>query len=432
MRFVTAAWVILAALCTLVPLPAASAGSGKTMIVAIDPGHGGKDQGAVGPGGRVLEKDVALQLARRLQSLVNSQRGMRAVLTRGGDQFLHLQERIDLARRHKADLFVSIHADAFTNPGSRGSSVFVLSTRGASSAAAQWLAKRENAADSPGVAGLDIKDEAVRAVVFDMYHDAILADSMALAEQVLAQLGRVSSLHSGMVERAGFVVLKAPDIPSILVEAAFISNPAEAARLRNGNQQQQLAEAILRGIRAYLNHQAPAYRVAQAIPAAAPGPVGTVATRASARSPALTAPRRIPAATTSQSARRQAQPATATPATRVARQSAKSQSLPLPKASPRLAAKSQSSAARPVAVKASTPAGSKARMEQTSRPARQKPAKVASRVHPVKPGETLADIARRYRIGLAGLRSANDLGGGPTGRLPVGTSLTLPADGDSG
>jgi N-acetylmuramoyl-L-alanine amidase len=368
---------MLVALCALAPLSVASAGGGKTMIVAIDPGHGGKDQGAVGPGG-ILEKNVALQLARRLASLVNSQRGMRAVLTRSGDRFLHLQERIDLARRHKADLFVSIHADAFTNPESRGSSVFVLSTRGASSAAAQWLAKRENAADSPGVAGLDIKDEVVRAVVFDMYHDAILADSMALAEQVLAQLGRVSSLHSGMVERAGFVVLKAPDIPSILVEATFISNPTEAARLRNGKQQQQLAQAILRGIRAYLNNQAPAYRVAQTTPAAEQGPVGAMTIRASARSPAPAAPQKTPAASARQARRQQSQPvAVAGSKTKATGLSSR----PLPKASAKVASKPQpASSVKPTVAK--------------TRPARPKSTKVASRVQVVKPGETLAAVTK--------------------------------------
>jgi len=377
MRFVTAAWVMLAALCTLAPLPVANAGDGKTVIVAIDPGHGGKDQGAVGPGG-MLEKDIALQLARRLASLVNSQGGMRAVPTRGGDQFLHLRQRIDIARRYRADLLVSIHADAFTNPESRGSSVFVLSTRGASSAAAQWLAKRENAADSPGVAGLDIKDEVVRAVVFDMYHDAILADSMALAEQVLAQLGRVSSLHTGMVERAGFVVLKAPDIPSILVEAAFISNPTEAARLRNGKQQQQLAEAILRGIRAYLKTQAPAYRLAQATPAAEQGPVGAVTIRASARSPAPAAPQKTPAASARQASRQQSQPvAVAGSKTKATGLSSR----PLPKASAKVASKPQpASSVKPTVAK--------------TRPARPKSAKVVSRIQTIEPGGNLADMTK--------------------------------------
>lgn len=355
MRFVTVAWVMLTALCAFVPLSVATAGSGKTIIVAIDPGHGGKDQGAVGPGG-VLEKDIALQLARRLANLVNSQRGMRAMLTRGGDQFLHLQERIDLARRHKADLFVSIHADAFTNPESSGSSVFVLSTRGASSAAAQWLARRENAADSPGVAGLNIKDEVVRAVVFDMYHDAILAESMTLAGRVLEQLGRVGSLHTGMVERAGFAVLKAPDIPSILVEAAFVSNPTEAARLRNGKQQQQLAQAILRGIRGYVSNQASAYRLAQPIPTVEQGSAAAVAIRAGARSPVSATPKKTPAATTQRATRRESQ---AVAAAGSKTKAAGLSSHALPKTSAKVASKPQpATSAKPTLAKA-RPAPSK-------------------------------------------------------------------------
>ncbi|MFO1429984.1 MAG: N-acetylmuramoyl-L-alanine amidase [Candidatus Competibacteraceae bacterium] len=375
MRFVTVTWVMLAVLCALVPLSAATAGSGKTIIVAIDPGHGGKDQGAVGPGG-ILEKDIALQIARRLAGLVNSQRGMRAVLTRDGDQFLHLQERIDLARRHKADVFVSIHADAFTNPESRGSSVFTLSTRGASSAAAQWLARRENAADSPGVAGLNIKDEVVRAVVFDMYHDAILAESMTLAGQVLAQLGGVGSLHTGMVERAGFAVLKAPDVPSILVEAAFISNPSEAARLRNGKQQQQLAQAILRGIRAYLNNQMPTYRPAQPIPAVEPRPAATVAIRAAVRSPDPAAPKKIPPVTTQRATRRDSQAVTTA--------GSKPKAVDLPsrarlKPSAKVVSKPQPAAsAKPALVKA--------------RPAPAKSTKVAGGTRVTGPGKALAAV----------------------------------------
>jgi N-acetylmuramoyl-L-alanine amidase len=375
MRFITAAWVMLAALCALVPLSVATAGGGKTIIVAIDPGHGGKDQGAVGPGG-ILEKDIAMQLARRLASLVNSQRGMRAVLTRGGDQFLHLQERIDLARRHKADLFVSIHADAFTNPESRGSSVFTLSTRGASSAAAQWLARRENAADSPGLAGLNIKDEVVRAVVFDMYHDAILAESMALAGQVLAQLGRVGSLHTGMVERAGFAVLKAPDIPSILVEAAFISNPAEAARLHNSKQQQQLAQALLRGIRAYLSNQAPAYQLAQPIPTVEQGSAAAVAMRANAHSPVSAAPKKTPAVTAQRTTRRESQAVTAAGSRPKA---AGLSSRTLSRTSAKVASKPQTAtSAKPTVAKA--------------RPAPSKSAKVASRTQVARPGKTLAAV----------------------------------------
>jgi N-acetylmuramoyl-L-alanine amidase len=232
------------------PLP------GRNIVVAIDPGHGGKDPGAIGPS-KTLEKNIVLQIAKRLQALVNKEPGMRAILTRGGDRYLHLYKRIEVARRHQADLFISIHADAFRDPSARGSSVFILSTKGASSAAARWLAKKENDADLIGGNNLHGVDDALKPVVFDIMHDAVLADSMVLAEKTLRELRRVGSVHSATVERAGFAVLKSPDIPSILVETAFISNPGEEAKLRSARYQRKLAEAIMKGIRAYVRQRPP-------------------------------------------------------------------------------------------------------------------------------------------------------------------------------
>ena len=223
----------------------------RDIIVAIDPGHGGKDPGAIGPA-NTREKDIVMQIARQLKALIDKEPGMRAILTRNRDKYLRLYERIAIARKHRADLFISIHADAFNDPTARGSSVFILSTEGASSAAARWLAQQENQADSIGGV-LKVNDDALVPVVLDMVHDAVLADSMDLAKDVLKNLQRINRLHKPKVERAEFAVLKAPEIPSILVETAFISNPDEEMKLRNKTQQQQLAQAIVQGVRAYFD-----------------------------------------------------------------------------------------------------------------------------------------------------------------------------------
>jgi N-acetylmuramoyl-L-alanine amidase len=397
---------LLSALLAVAPAQAGRGAGHKTRVVAIDPGHGGKDQGAVGPG-QILEKDVTLQIARRLQRLVNSEPGMRAVLTRTGDEFLHLYERIAIARRYKADLFISIHADAVTNPEISGCSVFVLSTQGASSAAAHWLAKHENEVDALGGDSLDVKDEALRAVVFDIHHDAILAESMALAEHVLGQLSSVEDMHTGMVERAGFAVLKAPDIPSILVETAFISNPREAAKLRSARYQQQLAAAILRGIRAYVKPRTPQYLLVQAAPA-----------RAVAKSAFIPAAR-----PRSQTEFRKASAATV-----------KLASQTKPRSAPGAAVKPASGPRSPVTanstVKSISQPLSKSRLEQVSQRVLPRGSKVATRVHVIKAGETLANIAQRYRVQLSTLRSINGLSHNQS-RMPAGTSLNIPVSGDS-
>jgi N-acetylmuramoyl-L-alanine amidase len=231
----------------------------RLLTVAIDPGHGGEDPGATGGAG-THEKDVVLSIARLLKAKIDAQPNMRAMMTRDSDYFVPLGVRVQKARRVQADLFVSIHADAFLSPEARGASVFVLSDRGASSAQAKWLANKENAADMIGGANLGSKDAQVTRVLLDLSTTAQIADSMKVGRAVLQQIGGINRLHKGQVEQAGFAVLKAPDIPSILVETAFISNPEEEAKLNDPNHQNQLAEAILRGIRSYFAKNPPLSR----------------------------------------------------------------------------------------------------------------------------------------------------------------------------
>ena len=235
--------------------PSSSARRQRDIVVVIDPGHGGKDPGAIGAG-QTQEKDVVLQIAKRVQGLINQKPGIRAVLTRQGDTYLQLYERIDVARQNKGNLFVSVHADAaYNNADASGSSVFMLSNKGATSAAARWLAKKENDADLIGGGDIQNVDDELKPVVFDILHDAVLAESMVLSEQMLRELRKVGNVHKGSVERAGFAVLKAPDMPSVLVETAFISNPAEERKLSDPRQQQLLATAIVNGVFAYLRQR---------------------------------------------------------------------------------------------------------------------------------------------------------------------------------
>lgn len=222
----------------------------RLIVVALDPGHGGEDPGATGPSG-LHEKDVVLQIALKLRDQLNSQRGMRAMLTRDDDFFVPLQDRVRKARRVQADLFVSIHADAFITPQARGASVFALSDNGASSSAARWLANKENAADLVGGVNVKAADTTVLRAMLDMSTTAQIKDSLRVGKEVLGQIGRVGKLHKGSVEQAGFAVLKAPDIPSILVETAFISNPEEEAKLKDADYQDQLVQALASGIRHY-------------------------------------------------------------------------------------------------------------------------------------------------------------------------------------
>ena len=225
--------------------------SARAITIMLDPGHGGEDPGAIGSRGS-MEKHVTLSIARRLRSRIESDPAMKAALTRDGDFFVPLQTRVQKARRARADLFVSIHADAWIKPEARGSSVFVLSEKGASSAAARYLAQKENDADKVGGANLTVADPHLARTLMDLTQTATQNDSLKLGKSVLTNLGSVNALHKAAVEQAGFAVLKAPDIPSILIETAFISNPDEEKRLNDEEYQEKLAEAIMRGIRQYL------------------------------------------------------------------------------------------------------------------------------------------------------------------------------------
>jgi len=230
--------------------------SARDLVIAIDAGHGGDDPGAIGRRG-TREKDVVLAIARRLAALVEKEPGMRPVLIREGDYYVGLRQRINKARQHKADLFISIHADGFKDHRAHGSSVFVLSNRGASSEMGRWLAAKENAADLAGGVSLDDKDDLLAEVLLDLSQSATMEASFEVAENMLSELKRISKTHKSTVQQAGFVVLKSPDIPSMLVETAFISNPAEENKLRDTRHQQALANAMLKGIRDYFGSHPP-------------------------------------------------------------------------------------------------------------------------------------------------------------------------------
>ena len=241
------------------PPPMAQGRIDRLIIVAIDPGHGGEDPGAVGPSG-LREKDVVLAIALLLRERINARPGMRAMLTRDADFFVPLHQRVAKARRVQADLFVSIHADAFFTPQARGASVFALSDKGASSSAARWMAERENAADLVGGINVAAADAQVMRALLDMSTAAQIKDSLKLGNEVLARIGKVGRLHKAQVEQAGFAVLKAPDIPSILVETAFISNPEEEQRLRDPQYQAAIADALALGMQRYFARNPPLAR----------------------------------------------------------------------------------------------------------------------------------------------------------------------------
>ncbi|HSD82815.1 MAG TPA: N-acetylmuramoyl-L-alanine amidase, partial [Anaerolineae bacterium] len=228
----------------------------RLITIAIDAGHGGEDPGAKGASG-THEKDVTLAIAKRFKALVDAEPNMRGVLTRDGDYFIPLHGRVVKARKLQADLFVSIHADAFVSPEARGSSVFALSEHGATSAMAKMLAKRENESDLIGGVRLDDKDPYLAKTLLDLSQTATISDSLKLGKAVLGHLGAINTLHKGSVEQAGFAVLKSPDIPSILVETAFISNPEEEKRLNDDEYQDKLANAILSGVRKYFASNPP-------------------------------------------------------------------------------------------------------------------------------------------------------------------------------
>lgn len=231
----------------------------RDIVVVIDPGHGGEDPGAIGPNG-VREKHVVLAVSKALRDKINTQKGFKAVLTRESDYYIGLRDRTVLARKLNADLLVSVHADAFTKPQAKGASVYAVSTRGASSEMARWLAKKENSADLiGGIDGLslDDKDDVLAGVLLDLSSTASLTASLGVGSQVLGSMGRMAHLHKKTVQQAGFAVLKSPDIPSILVETGFISNPSEAKKLKSSNYQKQLADSIHKGIIKYFETTPP-------------------------------------------------------------------------------------------------------------------------------------------------------------------------------
>ena len=248
------------------PNRATTSRTDRIIIVALDPGHGGEDPGAIGPNG-TREKDIVLSVARRLRDRINASSvggsPMRAFMTRDADFFVPLGVRVQKARRVQADLFVSIHADAFTTPAARGASVYALSQSGASSTAARWLANKENEADAVGGVNIGGQDAHVQRALFDMSTTAQINDSLKLGGALLGEIGRVGRLHKPRVEQAGFAVLKAPDIPSVLVETAFISNPEEETKLRSTAYQEELADALMRGIQGYFAKNPPLARSRQ-------------------------------------------------------------------------------------------------------------------------------------------------------------------------
>ena len=231
--------------------------------MALDPGHGGEDPGAIGPGG-TYEKTIVLAIARKLRDRINrsSVNGnpMRAFLTRDGDYFVPLNTRVQKARQVQADLFISIHADAFITPQANGSSVYALSTTGASSTAARWLANKENNADLVGGLNVRSHDATVQRALLDMSTTAQIRDSLSLGGALLGEIGKINRLHKPRVQQAGFAVLKAPDIPSVLVETAFISNPGEERKLANGAHQNMLADSLMQGIQRYFQRNPPLAR----------------------------------------------------------------------------------------------------------------------------------------------------------------------------
>lgn len=232
------------------------AGKTRDLVVAIDPGHGGKDPGAVGRRG-TREKDVVLSIARRLETMLRNEPGFDPVLVRSRDHYISLHERTRIARRKNADLFVSLHADGFKDPRARGASVFALSTRGATSEMARWLADKENAADLVGGISLTDKDDELASVLLDLSQTATIRSSLDVGERVLKRLGQYNRLHKQRVQQAGFRVLKSPDIPSILVESAFITNPGEERKLRTRHYQEQVARSVVDGVRDYYANLAP-------------------------------------------------------------------------------------------------------------------------------------------------------------------------------
>ena len=345
---------------------------GRKIVVALDAGHGGKDTGAIGARG-VREKDVVLAIARELSNLLSQDGRYKVVMTRSGDQFIPLKGRRDKARKLKADVFISIHADAFMNGQAKGASVFALSQRGATSEMARFLAEHENSSDLLGSVGgvsLGDKDEVLAGVLVDLSMTATLANSLDLGGRVLKELGRMAQLHNRTVEQAGFVVLKSPDVPSILVETGFISNPEEAAALNSPAYRQKIAQSIYRGVNSYFATQGPA--LAQP---SGPEPANPEPRTEAPRAPQVSAVR---------------------PDT--------------PKIDPRADSRSPASnrpALKPSAAPAANPA----------------PRGPKTQNHRVDKGDTLEKIARRYGVSQKAIMQANGL---PNGTVKLGQTLLIP------
>jgi len=347
--------------------------SERKVVVAVDAGHGGEDSGARGATG-LLEKDVTLNVARELAAQINAQPGMQAVLTRNGDYFIPLKRRYQIAREHNADLFVSVHADAFKNSDAKGSSVWVLSPRGKTSEAARWLADRENRADLVGGVSLDDKDDTLAAVLLDLQQGYAMQASEAIANNVLKAVGQLGPTHRGYVERANFVVLRSPDVPSILVETAFITNPSEETKLRSASHRQSLATAVLGGIRNYF--------------ANTPPPGTWFAAQAARRN-----------GNNLVAMARQAEPMVET-ASQI-------------QASPVVGTATAASKAANNAAKRTAKAASIARADDNVRD-----------LHRVERGETLRGIAQQYGVSVGSLRQVNQI---PDSGVRVGTVLAIPS-----
>lgn len=357
--------------------------SERKVVVAIDAGHGGEDPGARGATG-LREKDVTLQVARELADQINRQPGMQAVLTRNGDYFIPLKRRYQIAREHNADMFVSIHADAFKNSDAKGSSVWVLSPRGKTSEAARWLADRENRADLVGGVSLDDKDDTLAAVLLDLQQGYAMQASESIAGNVLKALGRLGPTHRGYVERANFVVLRSPDVPSILVETAFITNPSEEKRLRDEGHRRELATAVLGGVRNYFESMPPpgTWFAAQAARRN-----GTSVASAAASTPA--APEDVDT---------------------IASSAVKSDSRLSPprKSSARVSGKVLATADKPAPATKST-----GRADDNVRD-----------VHRVNRGETLTGIAQQYGVSIGALKMANKM---TDNNVRIGTVMVIPS-----
>lgn len=359
-------------------------GGERKVVVAIDAGHGGEDPGARGATG-LREKDVTLQVARELADQINRQPGMQAVLTRNGDYFIPLKRRYEIAREHNADMFVSIHADAFKNGDAKGSSVWVLSPRGKTSEASRWLADRENRADLVGGVSLDDKDDSLAAVLLDLQQGYAMQASESIAGNVLKALGRLGPTHRGYVERANFVVLRSPDVPSILVETAFITNPEEERRLRDDGHRRELATAVLGGVRNYFESMPPpgTWFAAQA---ARRNGTSLAATAASA-----------PAA-----------PAVASDAGAVASDAVKA------------ASRVTTSGRKALAKAEASPSPARGRVETPSGRADEN----VRDLHRVNRGETLTGIAQQYGVSVGALKIANKMN---DNNVRVGSVMVIPA-----